>query len=55
MTKSKPESNKGQHKPLESKRITKGPEPERLKIEGKWENAVDTALKAKRPPTGWPK
>jgi hypothetical protein len=32
-----------------------GPEPERLKIEGDWVEAVDKALAAKRPPQGWPK
>jgi hypothetical protein len=55
MTKNKPESNKGQRKPLEAKRTVKGPEPERIKYEGNWVEAVDIALKAKRPPTGWPK
>ena len=33
----------------------KGPEPERLKIEGDWVAAVDKALTVKRPATGWPK
>jgi hypothetical protein len=37
------------------KRTAKGPEPERIKFEGNWIEAVDVALKAKRPPTGWPK
>jgi hypothetical protein len=32
-----------------------GPEPERLKIKGNWIEAVDTALKKKRPSEGWPK
>lgn len=36
-------------------RTTKGPEPERLKIEQDWESAIDHALKVKRPATGWPK
>lgn len=35
--------------------VIKGPEPERLKIEGDWIAAVDKALKVKRPPKGWPK
>jgi hypothetical protein len=43
---------KGDKKPL---RTTKGPEPERIKFNGNWVDAVDIALKAKRPPTGWPK
>jgi hypothetical protein len=30
----------------------KGPEPERLKIEGDWIAAVDHALKVKRPAKG---
>jgi hypothetical protein len=38
-----------------SVRTIKGPEPERLKINGNWVDAVDTALKKKRPATGWPK
>jgi len=32
----------------------KGPEPERLKIDGNWVDAIDTALAKKRPPDGWP-
>jgi hypothetical protein len=35
--------------------VVKGPEPERLKIEGDWVAAVDRALKVKRPAKGWPK
>jgi hypothetical protein len=32
-----------------------GPEPEHLNIEGMgWEEAVDKALKKKRPAEGWP-
>lgn len=42
-------------KPKARKHIRKGPEPERLKIEGNWIDAVDTALKVKRPKGGWPK
>jgi hypothetical protein len=37
------------------KRTAKGPEPERLKIEGGWIQAVDHTLKVKRPASGWPK
>lgn len=36
------------------KRAKKGPEPERLKIQGDWTKAVDSALKVKRPKGGWP-
>lgn len=31
-----------------------GPEPDRLQIEGEWEEAVDRALDKKRPVDGWP-
>jgi hypothetical protein len=55
MTKSKTESNKASGKPLESKRTTKGPEPERLKIHGNWKAAVRLAMQKRKPPGGWPK
>jgi hypothetical protein len=32
-----------------------GPSPERLRLEGPWEEAVDKALGRKRPVGGWPK
>ena len=32
-----------------------GLEPERVKIEGDWEEAVKRALGKKRPPEGWPR
>jgi hypothetical protein len=42
--------------PLEaSGRHAKGPEPERLKIEGDWKEAVRTALQKQKPTGGWPK
>ncbi len=31
----------------------RGPEPERLKIDGKWEDAVDKALRKEKPKEGW--
>jgi len=34
---------------------TPGPEPERLKVEGEWEDAAKRAIEKKRPPGGWPK
>jgi len=37
------------------KRTKRGPEPERLKITGNWEDAVATALRKPKPPGGWPK
>ena len=41
--------------PDKPKRTAKGPEPERLKIEGDWIQAIDKSLEVKRPPGGWPK
>ena len=32
-----------------------GPEPDRLKIDGDWEDAVKKALSKPRPAEGWPK
>jgi hypothetical protein len=48
MTKPKPPTDEGKPRP-------RGPEPERLKIDGDWEDAVRDALKKKPPPGGWPK
>lgn len=36
------------------KRQKSGPEPDRLKLDEYWEEAVKKALKRKRPPEGWP-
>jgi hypothetical protein len=41
--------------PGKPERTAKGPEPERLKIEGDWVQAIDHTLTVKRPPQGWPK
>ena len=38
-----------------SRRTIRGPEPERLKIEGNWAKAVSVALRKPKPPGGWPK
>ena len=40
-----------------SGRTTKGPEPERLKLDGyaNWQDAAAAMVRAKRPPGGWPK
>ena len=32
----------------------KTPKPDRVKIDGDWENALGKALKKKRPKDGWP-
>jgi len=37
------------------KRITPGPKPETLKIEGDWQDAVKKSLEKKKPAKGWPK
>ena len=44
---------KSAKKPRE-KPARKGPEPKRLKFDGNWENAVDIALRVKRPKDGLP-
>ena len=43
--------------PLEARNAgsTNRPEPERLKIEGDWKDAVKTALRKPKPPGGRPK
>lgn len=41
-------------KSTEHKSGKPGPKPETLKIEGDWKQAVDKALKKKRPKAGWP-
>lgn len=33
----------------------RGPEPDRLKLEGNWKEAVKKSLSKKKPATGWPK
>ena len=32
-----------------------GPEPERVKVDGDWKDAVALALRKKRPKGGWPR
>jgi hypothetical protein len=32
----------------------RGPEPERLKIEGDWKEAIKKSFQKKRPANGWP-
>ena len=36
-------------------KATRGPVPDRLKIEGDWKKAVKKSLSKKKPVTGWPK
>jgi hypothetical protein len=59
MTKNKIENKKlsKQAASLEARRTERGPEPERLKIEGvaNWEDAVGIAMQKKKPAGGWPK
>jgi hypothetical protein len=33
----------------------RGPEPDRLKLQGDWQSLIGKALKKKRPARGWPK
>jgi hypothetical protein len=37
------------------KKEPRGPKPETLKIEGKWQDAVKKSLSKKKPSEGWPK
>ena len=58
MKKKQPEAivNASQPKsPLEARRTERGPEPERLKIDGNWKAAVRVAMQKRKPPGGWPK
>jgi len=48
MTKPKPPNDDGETR-------TRGPEPERLKIDRPFEDAVRDALRKKPPAGGWPK
>ena len=38
----------------EDPRAKSGPEPERLKLDGDWEEAMGEAMKKPRPEDGWP-
>lgn len=53
--KSKPSENKQAVPKSDKPRTERGPEPERLKIQGNWKDAVKTALQKPKPPGGWPK
>jgi hypothetical protein len=59
MSDHKKEQPKPPAAPLDARNAghTKGPEPERFKIEGyaNWEDAVKVALRKPKPPGGWPK
>jgi hypothetical protein len=49
MTKTKPETKSS------PPRTAKGPEPERLKINGNWKAAVRMAMQKPKPLGGWPR
>jgi hypothetical protein len=38
-----------------AKKDPRGPVPETLKIEGKWQDAVKKSLSKRKPAEGWPK
>jgi hypothetical protein len=38
-----------------AKKIPRGPKPDTLKIDEKWEDAVKKSLSKKKPIEGWPK
>lgn len=40
---------------MQDKKPKPGPEAERLKLDGDWEDAAKRMLDKKRPPEGWPK
>ena len=43
------------HKPEEKEPKMPGPEPELLKIEMEWGEAIKKSLEKKKPAVGWPK
>jgi hypothetical protein len=47
--------NRKKAKPSTGGKITPGPKPEVLKIDGDWQNAIKESLEKKKPPEGWPK
>jgi hypothetical protein len=42
-------------KPKPKAKEKSGPKPDLLKIEGRWQDAVQKSLAKKKPATGWPK
>ena len=40
---------------IKKEKAKTGPEPERLKIEGNWQEAVAKAMQKQKPAAGWPK
>jgi len=42
-------------KPKVKKKLTPGPKPELLKIDGNWVEFVKKSLTVKKPAKGWPK
>lgn len=52
------ESHRGHHhytRRMSDEKQKRGPDPERVKIDEDWEDAVKKALRKKRPEEGWPK
>jgi len=39
---------------LKKKTTKKGPEPDRLVLDGSWQNAMGKAIKKEKPKEGWP-
>lgn len=51
------ESHRGHHhytQAMSDEKRKRGPDPERVKFEGDWEEAIRKALRKERPPEGWP-
>jgi hypothetical protein len=42
-------------KPAKKAPVKRGPQPDLLKIEGDWKDAVKKTLSKKKPAAGWPK
>jgi hypothetical protein len=43
------------HSEPKRKKSNRGPDPERVKIDMEWDEAIKKAVKKPRPPEGWPK
>ena len=49
---SKPAKRQPKSKPA---KVTPGPKPDVLQIDGNWEDAVKKSFQKKKPASGWPK